>query len=985
MFEVKNDRRDIVSMRTKILFDQIKSKMMFEERKIKQLNLEIKLEINPWSDKGSNLQLKIGEDRLYVIKNMTEFINSYIGKSGPLEFGKGFTFDSNIHYFNAEDRKIIDIIEEIYEDDKRNYKLEYSYYNKDKILVGKKAHLTDIKVKRFLNLIGDREINIGIKGREYKNIKVVEKDIPLEFTLGYKDNQVELTQNNTLPSPVTIDGEYFFYDGIIYKVTNKKKELYIPFYNAFLKENKNTIRFNIDDSEKIASYIIPSLEKITDNLVIDNMLKEKFYRETLNVKIYLDRSNEMIMAKLKFQYGDIIINPLNKEDERSQNFILVRDMETELNIIKLFKDYKFQKYGDEFINNEEEQIVDFLNKGINALQDFCDIYYSNSFKNFKIYGTSYYSGGIKLNDNDLLEFNFQIEGVDKSELKNIFEALKQKKKYYRLKKGGFVTLESEEIKNISSMIDFLDIKDYQLQRDKIIIPKYNSIYIDENIRLYNMDYIKRDNRFIQFINNIRYVKDIKFSVPKKLHKIMRKYQQFGFKWLKTLSSCGFGGILADEMGLGKTLQIISFLASEKEEGNNVSSIVIAPTSLVYNWVSEIEKFYPDLKVVAIAGSKEQRRNNINIHKEYDILITSYPLIRRDIEFYNDIDFKYCILDEAQQIKNPNSINARSVKEISAENYFALTGTPIENSLTELWSIFDFIMPGYLFTHTKFVKMYEAPIVKDNDKKSLDDLNKHIKPFILRRLKNDVIKELPPKIEHKIVVEMTEDQKKVYAAHLQNAKEQIENNIREKGFNKSKLIILSVLTRLRQICCDPSIFIENYEGGIGKLEALDDIIENSINYGHRILLFSQFTSVLKNIGKYLKDKNIDYMYLDGNTKMEYRGLMVDQFNKGKGDVFLISLKAGGTGLNLTGADVVIHYDPWWNPAVEQQASDRAHRIGQKKTVEVIKLISMGTIEEKIYELQEKKTHIIKNVMDMKNSEDNIILSMSEDEIRDLLSS
>nr|WP_242949685.1 DEAD/DEAH box helicase [Clostridium pasteurianum] len=466
---------------------------------------------------------------------------------------------------------------------------------------------------------------------------------------------------------------------------------------------------------------------------------------------------------------------------------------------------------------------------------------------------------------------------------------------------------------------------------------------------------------------------------------MRKYQKFGFKWLKSLARCGFGGILADEMGLGKTLQVISFLASEKKSGNNIPSIVICPTSLVYNWLSEIQRFYPDLKVLVISGSREERKNSIENYKGHDILITSYPLIRRDIEYYHSIDFKYCILDEAQQIKNPNSINAKSVKEIKAENYFALTGTPIENSLTELWSIFDFIMPGYLMSHTKFIKKYEAPIVKGNDKNSLGELNKHIRPFILRRLKSEVIKELPPKIEHKITVEMAEEQKKVYAAYLQNAKEQIDSNIKEKGFNKSKLMILSILTRLRQICCDPSIFIENYKGDSGKLAALDNIIDNSINSGHRILLFSQFTSVLKNIGTFLSEKNVEYMYLDGQTKMEERGHMVNEFNKGKGDIFLISLKAGGTGLNLTGADVVIHYDPWWNPAVEQQASDRAHRIGQKKTVEIIKLIAMGTIEEKIYDLQEKKRDIIKSVMDSENSEETIISKMSEEEIRELLTS
>ncbi len=340
------------------------------------------------------------------------------------------------------------------------------------------------------------------------------------------------------------------------------------------------------------------------------------------------------------------------------------------------------------------------------------------------------------------------------------------------------------------------------------------------------------------------------------------------------------------------------------------------------------------------------------------------------------------LDEAQNIKNPQSLNAQSVKSIKANNYFALTGTPVENSLTELWSIFDFIMPGYLLNYRRFYAKYEYPIVKDKNEEALKELNNHIKPFILRRLKKHVTKELPSKIEHNIVVNMTEEQKKVYASFAESAKEEFYKEIKEKGFNKSKIKILSIITRLRQICCDPSTFIENYEGSNGKIETLLDIINSSINEGHKILLFSQFTSVLKNIAEVFKVNNINYLYLDGSTKANVRGSLVKDFNNGNGDIFLISLKAGGTGLNLTSADIVIHFDPWWNPAVEDQASDRAHRIGQKKTVEVIRLIAKGTIEEKIYKIQQKKKEIIDKVIDKNIDEEVLLSSMEEDEIQEL---
>ncbi|MPM67614.1 hypothetical protein SDC9_114538 [bioreactor metagenome] len=367
---------------------------------------------------------------------------------------------------------------------------------------------------------------------------------------------------------------------------------------------------------------------------------------------------------------------------------------------------------------------------------------------------------------------------------------------------------------------------------------------------------------------------------------------------------------------------------------------------------------------------------------HDVVITSYPLIRRDIEDYKKIRFSICILDEAQHIKNPTSLNAQSVKEINAGKRFALTGTPMENSLTELWSIFDFIMPGYLKTHGRFTKNFETPIVKDKNENVLNELLKLIRPFILRRFKKDVALELPPKIEHKVVVEMTEEQKKLYASYVESFKEEIKEEIREKGFNRSKLKILSLLTRLRQICCDPGSFLENYRGDSGKYIALDDILEESIANGHRILLFSQFTTILHNIKERLNKVGINSMYLDGSTPSLERMAMVKEFNEGNAEVFLISLKAGGTGLNLTGADLVIHFDPWWNPAVEDQAVDRAHRIGQTKTVEVIKLITKGTIEEKIYALQEKKKEIIQSVLDGENHSDVVISNMTEEEVEDL---
>lgn len=652
---------------------------------------------------------------------------------------------------------------------------------------------------------------------------------------------------------------------------------------------------------------------------------------------------------------------------------------------KLLRDIKYNAYK---LSDQKEKlkleinyfydIYDYIPSS-EEIKDFSDLYFSEDFKKIKIYNYSHVKSGVRVSGQGLLEFDFRIEDIDPKEIRKILSSIRQKKKYYRLKDGDLIDLQYQDFSKVASVIDYLNINEKELfSKGRTLIPKYNAFYLDEALGD-DLQGFKKDLSFKKFIKDLEEEKNIDYSLPPNLDNIMRNYQKEGFKWLKNLSHYGFGGILADEMGLGKTLQTIAFIAAEKADK---PSLIVAPTTLIYNWLREVEKFAPQLKALVIAGSPQEREDLIANAKDYDMVITSYPLIRRDVESYKDITFKYCILDEAQHIKNPLSQNSYAVKSIKAKGYFALTGTPLENSLTELWSIFDFIMPGYLFNHHKFLERYEIPIVKEGDQEVLATLNKHIKPFILRRLKKDVVAELPPKIEHKLVVDMTEEQKKLYTAYMLSARKTVERDFLLPGQKGNKLEIMALLTRLRQICCDPAVFLEDYQGDSGKMQALEELLGEVLAQKHRVLLFSQFTRVLKNIVGRLKSKGIPYSYLDGNTPAKVRNDLVNDFNAGSNDIFLISLKAGGTGLNLTGADIVIHFDPWWNPAVEQQATDRAHRIGQEKTVQVIKLIAKDTIEEKIYNLQEKKKEIFDKVVEVSTSEMSLISKLSEAEIREL---
>ena len=469
-----------------------------------------------------------------------------------------------------------------------------------------------------------------------------------------------------------------------------------------------------------------------------------------------------------------------------------------------------------------------------------------------------------------------------------------------------------------------------------------------------------------------------------LESVLRPYQKQGVAWLHFLRANGFGGILADEMGLGKTLQTLAFIHQVRSAERGVPNqagltphsalrpphLVVCPTSLVFNWVAEAQKFTPQLKVLALHGSG--RHKLFDGMAGADLVVTSYALIRRDWQKYREVEFDTVVLDEAQHIKNRQTQNAQAVKAIRSGHRLVLTGTPLENSVLDLWSIFDFLMPGYLGNAKDFKERYEVPIAREKNAEAQARLGRRLKPFILRRLKRDVAADLPAKIEQVTFCELNEEQRAVYQQVMEFSRKEVLEAVGAQGLAKSKLVIFTALLRLRQICCDLRLL--NLEGRAprvpdppavtathashdpsGKLEAFEELLQEIIDGGHRVLVFSQFVSMLSLLKERLEQEEVDYCYLDGSTVN--RGEVVGRFQSGSAPVFLISLLAGGVGLNLTAADTVIHFDPWWNPAVEDQATDRAHRIGQTRIVTSYKLITRGTVEEKILLLQQKKRDVI----------------------------
>lgn len=960
---------------------------------------EVTLEPTLIFDKGwqrlrenrASVSLSIGEDRLYVVKSVKNFLEK-LQSHVPIEFGKKFTYDPRVHFFRERDLAMLSLFREVLEVSEIGNTYGYgSYRSGDGPFSGKTVQLPETLFKRWLRVMESRAFSAIINDVGYDGVVISGEDLPLGFSLEEKDDRLYLLgQSLKGMVPLTGDGEYFFSNGRIYHLSPARRQNLMPFYRSLTTSSEYKLMIPGEQKERLISELLPRIKK-AGALHIPENLSEKIEEPPLKSEIYLDTDGGRIIAEIKFIYGDRVINPFaggTFPQGETKNSILIRDSEQEKKVMAFFENSGFHVLGNEVYLEDEGDIFAFVEGTLPELTKEGEVFFSESFRRVtKKPSTPSFTGRVSLNrEMDLLELDFGLEGIEAEELYGLFSALKEKKKYYRLRDGAFLPLVSPELEDMAEFFSGLELKKEDFAQGHLALPAFRSLYLDSIMEKSPEGIFQKDEAFRELVRQVRRPEETDYPLPSHLEGVLRDYQKTGFKWLRTLGSYGFGGILADDMGLGKTLETISFIVAEREEDPR-PALVIAPTSVIFNWQAEINRFSPGLTTLVVTGSKQERTEMIerlrgqegNEGHEGHVVITSYPLIRNDISLYEGISFSMCILDEAQYIKNAGSLTARSVKVIPAKKRFALTGTPIENSLAELWSIFDFLMPGYLPSFKKFSQKYMKP-GNGQDNAHLEELSKKVSPFILRRLKKDVVRELPEKIEQKMVSELTREQKKVYLAYLEKIKQDIAEEIGKNGFDKSRIKILAGLTRLRQICCHPSLFLENFHGESGKLMQLTELLTDLRAGGHRTLLFSQFTSMLAIIRSMLDREGYKYFYLDGSVDSRERVAMADAFNQGEEDLFLISLKAGGTGLNLTGADTVIHFDPWWNPAVEDQATDRAHRIGQDKVVNVMKLISLGTIEERIYELQQRKKNLINEVI---KPGETFLTQLSEKEIKEIL--
>ena len=935
-------------------------------------HLELQLVIHESMKKNGSkafLSLYAGAGKLYKISNSKKFISDYL-ENKVIRLGKEFCYIPEECAFEPISAKVIDYLVEIYEIQETLGKTYYSnLFNRQELA------LSENMLHKLLQLAEGLKLRLEFCGQDLEISGVVcgNPDISMQIEV---DGDTLTLQENTKDNLFAIceDGSVLCYDHCLYLPDSEFLENLLPFYTAIFGSGDRQLEFRGSNMGAFMEKVLPVIKK-SMQIEVPDAIRNHYIVEAIVPKLYLDmmmhRNRPVITAMVKFCYGDFEINPL--EEFSGSSYIIVRDREEEERLLRILYGLNFTVSGNLFRITKEEDIFQVVTDRLQKLTEAFTVYYSKDYKNISLRKAGSLQAGLRINtDINLLEMDLDYAQIPKEELEEFFRSIRLKRRYYRLKSGAFIDLETQE-KNMENLRQILELAE-EVDGGTLRFQQNRALFLEELLPRSNR--IHKEDSYQMLIQDLKYPENAVWELPAVLEGVLRPYQKTGYQWLQTLAHYGMGGILADDMGLGKTIQTIAYICAHPGE----HTLIVCPTSLAYNWQEEFEKFAPHIRTCIVAGNPAERERLLQQNMEqYDVWITTYPLIRKDVLNYHDISYDAMFLDEAQFIKNPSSLGAKAVKTVKAAHRFALTGTPIENSLSELWSVFDFIMPDFFPGYHRFTDQYERPIMRENDEGKMRELKHRIQAFILRRMKKDVLKELPDKVETRRTAEMTAKQKKIYQSYLSRIQAEFQD---KESFQdgQERIQVLAALTRLRQICCHPATFVENYQGGSGKLDLLLEQLPDILLAGHSVIIFSQFTSMLKIIARELRKNEIPFFYLAGSTTAEERKREVKAFNQGEVQVFLVSLKAGGTGLNLIGADTVIHFDPWWNPAVEDQATDRAYRIGQKRKVQVIKYVMRDSIEEKIYELQKRKKDLSDRVI---QSGELFVNQLSSEELMDLL--
>lgn len=909
-----------------------------------ELDPVIHLRRRQWS-----AELKIGRKKKYVVQDLLEFADNCLYHR-QTEYGRQLSVRHEKEFFHAKDWPAAELLiktlvswRQCLEEGKGSSRLPQL----------RCLPLNRSNADEFLPCFEGRTVTVEENG-ENRKVHVVRRDpapvlsvqqcgsgLSLEMETGLSVLQGEKGLYVADKENIYLCSEDFSREAGIFLVHILTRTF--PEYGRLLLSRRDVGEF--------CGQVLPRLSSFLE-INADELNLSDFEPASLKAEFYFDApSPGCVTCEVFHHYGNISFNPLQPGTLPVE---LCRNKGQELRISSVAKKYFRYRTEDgklQIVENDGE-IFRLLTEGMAEFASCGEVHQSEAFQKITVEQEPEASLELSFLDG-LLEMKLDLGNASPAELRGLLEAYAGKQNFVRRKDGSFLDLRTKKLDRIAELSEELKLEGKKLTGEPLRLPLYRAAELD---LLAGKEGV-RSREFAQLIRKMKNAGQEEFSVPESLKGVLRDYQKTGYSWLRQLDALGLGGILADEMGLGKTVQVIALLLSEKQPGQQ--SLIVCPASLVYNWENECHRFAPELTVCSVTGTASERKEKLQ--EPADVLITSYDLMRRDGEMYQKMFFRFLIVDEAQFIKNWKTQNARAVKSVPSRTRFALTGTPIENRLTELWSIFDFLMPGFLYNERRFREHLEMPILKGQDEHVSGRLNRMVRPFILRRLKSQVLKELPPKLENTVYSKLEGKQKKLYQGSALRLRGMLEKQS-EAEFHKERMQVLAELMRLRQICCSPELCFADYDGESAKTEACMELLRTAVSAGHKVLLFSQFTSMLAILRERIEAEQISYFQLTGATPKEERVKLADRFNReSEVQVFLISLKAGGTGLNLTGADLVIHYDPWWNLAAQNQATDRAHRIGQENKVTVYRLIAKDTVEEKILQLQESKRKLAGQVL------------------------
>ena len=927
--------------------------------------------------KTFQMEFRIGYDRLYVIRDLISFTRAF--RNGePLELGKNMTVQNDELAYEERSLQLVRLI-----------CLQLGSYLHHRAELGnslavyaekvRTLELEEASADAFMELFAGMDTEYQNENGYFEPLQIRMENAPVSVQVAAKGtNGAHISVEPSIWKAAFGRRHLYLFEGTVCYCCGKDYSRDLdPFFRAILqKAYPKAGHMDISDTDLPAFqyYVYPILQKYLE-LTVSRIDLDAYASPVLTAGFYLDTlpSGEVTLS-CEERYGSFSFNPV-LTDEVPARIVRDRDKETAIHDT-LVKYFRYRDAHGVMILEDEEDLYEFLTHGIDELRQLGDVYLTDAVQKIHVAKAPQIRVGMSFLE-DMMQLNFESDGMDRDELSGLLRSYRERKKYHRLSNGDLVRLESGLSDAFAALSDGV-LKDAGADDDwaDLRLDTWRGMYLDSLFRDQPDVQLEESSAFAEMISRMKQARPEEFPVPESLKDVLHPYQKYGYGWMKTLQSYHFGGILADDMGLGKTIQMIALLLADQKPGR--TSLIICPASLIYNWQSEISMFAPQLRCQVISGQAKERRDLLKQYQEYDVIVSSYDLVRRDLDAYQDCSLYYVVLDEAQYIKNHMTMNARAVKQLKAEYRMALTGTPIENRLSELWSIFDFLMPGYLYGYNRFRVQF---VQNHEDSHALEELKQMAAPFILRRKKKDVLTDLPEKYEKVIYSGMEGMQKKLYQAAFLKLKEQLSE---QKGdFDAgSRMQVLAQLTRLRQICCDPSLCFETYDGGSAKLDTCLELVSQAAEADHKVLLFSQFTSMLSIISRKLEERGIPHLMLTGSTAKEDRIALVNRFQTESVPVFLISLKAGGTGLNLTAADLVIHYDPWWNVAAQNQATDRAHRLGQEREVTVYRLIAKETIEESILKLQEKKKELSEDVL---SADFSSLAAMSREELMNLIQS